>query len=893
MASTIHGHDVGAGLAGTTDLAEATDRSEFGGKAAGLATAMAAGFTVPQGVAIGRSALPAWLGDEAEAEPVTADAAADVLDALGGRVAVRSSAVAEDGVDSSFAGQYETVLDVTEPAALVAAVRRCVASGRAANVRSYADARHGDRPHDDVAVPAAGGDAPRRDGAARAATSTGGVGPTERGDTTDGVAGAAGGGTDEQAAAVAVVVQRMLTPSAAGVAFSVDPVTGAEHVVVEAVAGVGEHLLAGEQDGERWEAGEDRAVRVDGPPVLDEGLATRVAALCRRAASAIGAPADVEWAFADGDLHLLQVRPITEVPLDPTARPPAGQTFVREPRFDGPLTPLTYSVWIPRHARILTASFEEFGAPIAALDSRRFHGRVYGRTVPLVDSGEDRPPPPAPIMRLLATLHPAMRRRLRNAHAWDGDDRIVRLLDEWDAEGRAATRQRTRALRRTDLAALGDAGLADHLDAVTGHLDAVATDHFRLLFATSLVAIGRLGLFVEEHLGWPAGEVLALLQGHGEASTSVGGALRDLAEALGPDGVRRGVADPTWLATQPATAVYLDAHGHRAYADLATPTEAEEPRLVADHLARLVGTADTAADEAAEDAAQDVDDDTASGVHTDGPATGTTADELRRRAAEHEARAVALLGDDGLVTRFRSLLAVARRGRPLGDETELTTLDALALVRPIALEAGRRFVDDGRLRDVDDVFFLEVDGLRAMLRDGGHAAPGLDRRRREHRWAEANPAPSHLGPPPAPTPPPSALPRRVRWTVGAMLWAAAHADPAPPRAPSGGSGRVLHGTPCSAGVVTGTARIVRSPADFERIRPGDVLVCPTTIASWSPVFTAIAGLVTEHGGLLSHPATLAREYGLPAVLAVHDATSLIEDGARIRLDGAAGTVEPL
>jgi pyruvate,water dikinase len=82
-------------------------------------------------------------------------------------------------------------------------------------------------------------------------------------------------------------------------------------------------------------------------------------------------------------------------------------------------------------------------------------------------------------------------------------------------------------------------------------------------------------------------------------------------------------------------------------------------------------------------------------------------------------------------------------------------------------------------------------------------------------------------------------------------------------------------------------------AEFDRIQPGDVVVCPTTVAAWSPIFGSIAALVTEHGGPLSHPATLAREYGLPAVLAVENATSRLEDGQRVRIDGGAGIVEPI
>jgi pyruvate,water dikinase len=82
-------------------------------------------------------------------------------------------------------------------------------------------------------------------------------------------------------------------------------------------------------------------------------------------------------------------------------------------------------------------------------------------------------------------------------------------------------------------------------------------------------------------------------------------------------------------------------------------------------------------------------------------------------------------------------------------------------------------------------------------------------------------------------------------------------------------------------------------SDFPKVDAGDVVVCPTSVGAWSPIFGVIAAIVTEHGGPLSHPATLAREYGLPAVLGVDGATTTLRDGDRVAIDGAAGTVEVL
>lgn len=184
-----------------------------------------------------------------------------------------------------------------------------------------------------------------------------------------------------------------------------------------------------------------------------------------------------------------------------------------------------------------------------------------------------------------------------------------------------------------------------------------------------------------------------------------------------------------------------------------------------------------------------------------------------------------------------------------------------------------------------------------MLVSRGTETPDIDRRRREHRWAETNPAPDHMGPDPVPPPAPRLFPRRARPVVGALMWSilAAGMDPVREDGTAGGAGNAagLVGMPGSPGRATGTVRVVRDAADFPRIQPGDILVCPITMASWSPVFAVIGGLVTERGGPLSHPATLAREYGIPAVLALPGATSLLVDGATVALDGGDGTVEIL
>jgi pyruvate,water dikinase len=264
------------------------DRSTVGGKAASLGELLAEGARVPDGVV-----LPVGFGDESpEARrSALAGAAAE----LGpGPFAVRSSGVAEDGAEHSFAGMFETVLDVA-PAALADAVDRCLASASADRVAGY----------------------DRRDGMP-----------------------------------MAVLIQRMVRPVAAGVALTADPVTGdRQSCVVTAVRGLGDRLVSGAAHGDEWIVVDGRAtVRRQPERAIDGGQAVAVAAEARRIAASRGTPQDVEWAIdAAGTLWILQARPMTALPPDVSWEPPAPGAYTRQLRFgewiSEPVTPL-FESWL-------------------------------------------------------------------------------------------------------------------------------------------------------------------------------------------------------------------------------------------------------------------------------------------------------------------------------------------------------------------------------------------------------------------------------------------------------------------------------------------------------------------------------------------------------------------
>jgi phosphohistidine swiveling domain-containing protein len=290
---------------------------------------------------------------------------------------------------------------------------------------------------------------------------------------------------------------------------------------------------------------------------------------------------------------------------------------------------------------------------------------------------------------------------------------------------------------------------------------------------------------------------------------------------------------------------FLETHGHigAPYSDLAAPTWAEQPgRLLSEIQGRLF---------------HDKED-----------------PEMRRQRLEREAEAEAERARADLsrrpqaLRRFEEALASAREAAPLLEAQHDRYERASAWpVRRLAVRAGKRLAEAGVIAETADVFFLHADEVPRALRDPRDLRSLVASRRSDHeRWTKTRPS-RYLG-------------------RDARAFAMAAETPA-----AGGRAEgTLQGTPAGGGRGGGPARIVLSEADFPRVQKGDVLVCPTTAPSWLPLFDEIAGLVTNTGGLLSHAAILAREFGVPAVVGVRDATLRLRDGQWVEVDGSAGAV---
>jgi pyruvate,water dikinase len=293
---------------------------------------------------------------------------------------------------------------------------------------------------------------------------------------------------------------------------------------------------------------------------------------------------------------------------------------------------------------------------------------------------------------------------------------------------------------------------------------------------------------------------------------------------------------------------FLAAYGHRSVAevDLGVPRWADDPRYVFGVLANYLRLEDTSL---APDAV------------------------FRRSAEEAEAMVAALTGRARRRSRLRALAVgfALGRARQLAGVRELPKaclVRVLAVARAEIAAAGTHLAGAGRLEAADDVFFLDLAEAHRGI-DGADLRPLVAHRR--ERFAQEL--------------------RRTR--VPRVLLSDGTEPEATAPVPADIDGRSLRGTPASAGIVAGVARVVLDPLGA-RLDPGEILVAPSTDPGWTPLFLTAGGLVMEMGGANSHGAVVAREYGIPAVVGVAGATDRITSGDTISIDGAAGmvTIEP-
>lgn len=811
-------------------LRQATDARQAGAKAATLAALAVRGLPVPAGVVIPTGVF-AQAVLVARASPTTRlevpdDVLAAVVDAVRPwgdvALAVRSSSVAEDLADASYAGLYTSVLHVRGDEALREAVLRCWTSAFADRVATYSR------------------------------------------------------GMDGSPAEMAVLVQPMVPAAAAGVAFTADPVTGESDVVlIDAVPGLADRMVAGEVTPEQWIVRGGRASGDAG--ALDATSALAVADLARRVERLSGTPQDVEWALAGGEVVLLQARQVTALPAPPVTpvpvpvEVPAGYWTRESSHSPLPWTRLTEAVYRNRVPAVRTA-VGEFGLLIDGMDIRDIGGLEYVRVIPL--GGKEPPRLPGWAVPLAFRLVPALRRRVRDCVAAIRADVQMRHVQRWNDEWLPRLENRVATLRDVDLGVLDDDALDAYVESALSLFDDGWLVHFRLHLALAMV-LGELGLTCRDLLGWDDQAWLRLVAGTSVRSTEPARALAELAAdvAARPRLLRvvGGGAPVADVLAEDADfaagfAAYLRRYGCRTLSyELAEPAIDERPELV---LAILR-------------------DQLAAGYD---PVVRERELTERRAAATAEARA-ALAGRDAADrTRFETALARAVEAYPVREDNEFYAVSAPgALVRRAVLELGRRLTRRGQLAEPDAAFHLRPAELRASLRLGDDLHELVKLRAGERAWAMANPGPDSYGTPPPPPPPLTSLPAEARFANEAFLWILDRILTPAPDAPSA-PGEPLAGIAASAGSYTGVVRVIHDETEFDRLLAGEVLVCPITSPVWSVVFPIVGALVTDTGGTLSHSAIIAREYAVPAVVATGDATTRLRDGQVVTVDGTTGQV---
>ena len=801
------------------------DLEVAGGKGANLGELIRAGLPVPGGFVVttdayAQAAEAVGLADHvADAEPAELrrmlsaapveeklrDLLTQAYRALGEDVpvAVRSSATAEDLPGAAFAGQQDTYLNVVGADAVIDAVRDCWASLWTDRAVSYRRERR----------------------------------------------------VDPRAVRIAVVVQVLVDAELAGVMFSADPVSGArDRIVVDAAAGLGEAVVSGivtpdhyllDDSGRqrefrpghaevviRRDAGggvrEDVAVASDSP-LLDPVRLKELAGFARAAEEHFGRPQDMEWAIADGRVHILQARPMTALPPEPmtlNARQRVQSMIFSEYLPVRPY-PMDVTTWLGRGpADMMRQITEYYGLRGAFVDYLREEDGVVVRFVP---------PNPHPGPGILLAPVRLLRKALRfHPENWQDDPRLAQLVAGADALDALPLKELPWSeLRRVPDRALAFMDLSRDLriDYLAGTALAVA----RLAVVTLL--LGRRRLLGELTGGAPtrtAASERALVEMAGMVRADAG--LRRLFAEHTPEEIITALDAERFPAFSAALSAFRHEFGRKETVSpllVSPPTLAESPDVIVGMVSGFV----------------------------DAPPQ----EDLRSRAEEALGRLLShpLLRPRPLRTAVERWVRAAQAGVAFREDSHFYFTATLPALRRSLLEIGRRLGGAGALDEPFDVFHLRWDEVAAIGDVAMLDAEDVARLRglvtmRSARRAELAGIP-------------------VVDVRGVF------------RDRAGGDA-VVTGSPAGGGTATGTVRVIREATDFHRLQSGDVLVCPYTNPAWTPLFLRASAVVVDTGSIASHAAIVAREYGLPAVMGTGDGTRVLVDGDRVTVDGSTGRV---
>jgi pyruvate,water dikinase len=796
---------MGQSVIGLRDI-DRTKHALVGGKAASLGELMRIdGIRVPNGFVVTTEALGDGISNALVAEISQWLARLGDTDAY----AVRSSATAEDLPTASFAGQYDTLLEVVGLDAILDAIRACWASLFSERAIAY-----------------------RREQ-----------------------------GFDERRVRLAVIVQRMVSPTVAGVLFTADPLSGNRKVSsIDAAFGLGDAVVSGRVTPDTY--------RVRDGVVLERRLAQQERTLTdaqiaeleqigRTIESHFGRPQDIEWCLADDGFHIVQSRAITTLFPIPEPRDGANRVYV--------------SVG---HQQMMTDALRPLGLSLRQVSAMRPMFTAAGRQFVDVTAALASPARES-LLDVLGTADPLIRDALETLLA--RADFIAAPSGQAPPGGITTHKGKSPAEIAAPVAAgppLVDTLVAECEQAVSALQETVRTRSGPALFDALAEDIDRLKHFLAD------GRTLAIILAAVNASTwidehvdtwlgekhfadtiarslptnitsEMGLALADVADTIRTDPRTvqdlENVTDDELLAAVPALKGFLAKYGMRCEGeiDITRDRWAEKPTTLLPTL--LTNIKHLAPGEARR-----------------------TAEQRRNEALAKEREVLARLAQlpDGVQRAADTtlMIGVVRDFMGYREYPKYHIVSRYFVYKQALRREADALVCADVIADRRDIYYLTFDELREGVRTQRIDRALIEARKEEHRAFERLEAP------------------RVITSDGEVMRGTYKSRPVPAGA--------LVGLAVSSGVVEGRARVIAAIEDAD-LEAGDILVTSFTDPSWTPLFVSIAGLVTEAGGLMTHGAVIAREYALPAVVGVQQATQRIRDGQRIRLNGTDGYVELL
>ena len=786
-------------------------------------------------------ALSAEICRTLEGVAIPDDLAAEITRPLarlgeGAACAVRSSATAEDLPTASFAGQQDTYLNIAGPAAILQVVSRCWASLFTERAVTY-------RLHN---------------------------------------------GIDHRKVQMAVVVQRMVFSQAAGILFTADPVTGNRKVAsVEASFGLGEALVSGLVNADVYKVRDGEVVarkvatkrlaihaspaggtqeqaiepgRQDEPALTDEQV-VRLAQLGRRIEAHFGRPQDIEWCLADG-FQIVQSRPITTLFPIPAAGDRENHVYIsvgHQQMMTDPMKPLGLSFWQMTTPRPMYEAggrlFVDVAQGLASPAGRAGLLGLVGRSDPLIGDALQTILDRGDFIRSLPDEDPGVAPPGGGAPApIETDPAIV--------AGLIGRNQASLAAVKRDIGTKSGSALLDFILADVQELKRVLFDpQSHQAIMAGIEATWWLNEQLQAWLGEKnAADTLTRSVSH-NVTSEMGLALLDVADVVRPHPevvtFLQHVEDDGFLDELPTFAggreardairAWLDAYGMRCAGeiDITRPRWSERPTMLVPLLLRNIKNFEPGAGE-------------------------RRFEQGRQEAWQNEQelleRLRVLPGGERKAAEAKRMIDRVRTFIGYREYPKYGWISRYFVYKQALLAEAERLVQARVLREKEDIFYLTFHELHDVVCT--HQVDDQLIRQRKDAFRSFR----------ALTPP------RVLTSDGEVIAGAYRRDDLPAGA--------LVGLPVSAGTVEGRARVILDMAEAD-LEAGDILVTAYTDPSWTPLFVAIEGLVTEVGGLMTHGAVIAREYGLPAVVGVEHATRLIRDGQRIRVHGTDGYVEIL